>query len=115
MASLLKQAAEAGALDVLQGNRPVDVDIIVRQFHAMTPRARSTSLQLGVHEIRFDISMADPSTGEVLASEANVSADLNAFSGSEAILADLRGETQKIRIQARVSEVIRKWLRADNS
>lgn len=115
VASLLKQAAEAGALDVLQGNRPVDVDIIVRQFHAMTPRARSTSIQLGVHEIQFDISMTDPVTGEVLASEANISADLNAFSGSEAILADLRGETQKVRIQARVSEVIRKWLRADTS
>ena len=48
--------------------------------------------------------------GAVLAEEKGVNADLAAFSGTPAIEAEKRGQGQKVRIQARVSQVVRRWL-----
>ena len=107
---LMTEAVRAGALDALPGSHPVVVRLDINQFHALTPRARATSIQLGVHEIQFDISILDASTGEVLASETGVNADLRAFSGTQALMAEQAGQGQKIRIQTRVAQVIRSWL-----
>ena len=84
--------------------------VSVDQFHAMTPVARATNLQLGVHEMRFDFAVVDASTGETLAFENDINADLRAFSGSQAVLAEQAGQGQEIRIQTRVSQVVRAWL-----
>lgn len=111
VAALLTEAVQAGALDALTGSDPVAIELTVRKFHAMTPRARATNLQLGVHEITFDIAVRDAS-GAVIASEAGVNADLRAFSGDEAVRAEQIGQGQKIRIQTRVAQVIRAWLMA---
>ena len=108
--TLMEDAVQAGALDALSGGRDVKVKLFIQQFHAMTPRARATNIQLGVHEIKFDISVVDAATGEVLASEQGVNSDLRAFSGSEAVLAEQAGQGQKIRIQTRVAQVVRAWL-----
>lgn len=112
VSTLLTDAVRAGAVDAMTGTRPVIMKIKIDQFHAMTPRARATNIQLGVHEIRFDIEVLDANTGEVLASEADVNADFRAFSGAMAIQAEQQGQGQKIRIQTRVSQVIRAWLLA---
>ena len=110
VAALMTDAAKAGAIDALAGTRPVNVRIEVTQFHAMTPRARATNLQLGVHEIKFDIAVVDVATGEVLAEETGVNADMRAFSGPQAVAAEQSGQGQKIRIQTRVAQVVRSWL-----
>lgn len=110
VASLLADAVVAGAVDALTGNRPVVFKLYVDQFHAMTPAARATNLQLGVHELRFDFEVVDAATGEVLAREDDVNADFRAFSGTQALLAEQSGQGQKIRIQTRVSQVVRAWL-----
>ena len=110
VAALLEDAVRAGALDALTGQRGVTFKVNVNQFHAMTPRARATDLQLGVHEMQFDFSVVDAQSGEVLASEPGVNADLRAFSGSQALLAEQAGQGQKIRIQTRVAQVVRSWL-----
>ncbi len=112
VATLLADAVRAGAIDAMIGTRPVVMRINIDQFHAMTPKARATNIQLGVHEIRFDIEVIDAASGEILATEADVNADFRAFSGSQAILAEQAGQGQKIRIQTRVSQVIRAWLLA---
>ena len=75
----------------------------------MTPRARLSSLQLGVHEISFDIEVWS-TDGELLVAEANVNADLDAYSGVKAYKAEAKGETQRVRITRRIQEVVRNWL-----
>lgn len=107
--ALMADAVRAGAADALVGSQPVTIALNIKEFHAMTPRARSSELQLGVHEIRFDVSVIDNS-GTVLASENDVRADLQAFSGASAVEAEQLGQGQKIRIQSRVAQVIRAWL-----
>jgi len=108
--ALLGDAVNAGALDALTGSQPVIFKLKVNQFHALTPLARSTSLQLGVHSLNFDFEVVDASSGETLASETGVNADLRAFSGTQAVLAEQAGQGQKIRIQTRVAQVVRSWL-----
>ena len=115
VSQLMAEAAQAGALDALNGSTPVNLRLTIDQFHAMTPKARATSLQLGVHEIQFDIEVVDANSGAVVASEENINADLRAFSGDEAIRAEQIGQGQKIRIQSRVAEVVRAWLLASGA
>ncbi len=107
--TLMADAVRAGAADALVGSQPVTISLNITEFHAMTPRARATELQLGVHEIMFDISVID-SSGATIASETGVRADLQAFSGASAVQAEKLGQGQKIRIQSRVAQVIRAWL-----
>lgn len=108
--ALLTDAVSAGALDALTGTKPVIFRMKVNQFHAMTPRARATPIQLGVHSLNFDFEIVDAATSQILAAEKDVSADLRAFSGTQAILAEQQGQGQKIRIQTRVAQVVRSWL-----
>lgn len=110
VAALLEESARAGAADVLTGARPVDLTLAVIQFHAMTPRALATDIQLGVHEMRFDIAVKDAATGEMLAFEADVSADMRAPSGPAALVAEQEGRGQRPQIVARVADVVRRWL-----
>ena len=107
--ALMSDAVRAGAADALVGSQPVTIALNITEFHAMTPRARATELQLGVHEIMFDISVVDAS-GAVIASETGVRADLQAYSGASALQAEQLGQGQKIQIQSRVAQVIRSWL-----
>jgi len=107
--ALMTDAVRASAADALVGSQPVTIGLNIVEFHAMTPRARSSQLQLGVHEIMFDISISDGS-GAVIASETGVRADLQAYSGAAAVQAEQLGQGQKIRIQSRVAQVIRAWL-----
>ena len=78
----------------------------------MTPRARATNLQLGVHEIRFDISIRELSTDKVIATESDLNADLRAYSGTSAFVAEQNGQTQAVRIKARIEQVVSQWLLA---
>ena len=108
--TLLTDAVQAGALDALAGNQPVNIRLTLREFHAMTPKARASELPFGVHEVKFDVAVVDANTGQILVEELGVNADLQAFSGTSAIQAVQTGQTQKVRIQARVAFVIRSWL-----
>lgn len=108
--ALMTDAAERGATAALAGDRPVAVSLTIRQFHAMSPLARRTNLQFGVHEIAFDIKVRDADTGAVLATEDRVNADFRAFSGETAVLAEQGGLDQKTRIKDRVAKVVQAWL-----
>lgn len=108
--TLMRDAVRAGALDALAGDRAVILRIDIIEFHAMTPKARASELPFGVHEIKFDATVIDANTGEVILLEPGMNSDLQAFSGTSAIQAVEVGQTQKVRIQARVASVIRRWL-----
>ncbi len=89
----------------LDGDRRVDLLINVRRFHALTEKARYTVG--GVHNIVFDMALADPVSGDLIEPWREVRADLKAFGGQDAIEAEARGETQKVRITDHLAQVLR--------
>ena len=109
VANLITESVSHGVADMLVGEEPVELVITLRQFHALTPRARLSNLQLGVHEIVFDIEVRNE-RGDLIASEDGINADLRAFSGFKAYEAEVRGATQRKSIRQRVADVVRRWL-----
>lgn len=92
----------------LHGPVKADVVIQVSRFHALTEKARYTTG--GVHSITFDLALKNPQTGELLMPVREVRADLDAFGGQQALQAEARGLTQKVRITNHLAEVIRQEL-----
>ncbi|MGB0506615.1 MAG: DUF6778 family protein [Pikeienuella sp.] len=112
---LMAQAIATGAVSELRGTTKVVLQLDMIEFHAMTPAARASELPFGVHEIKFDVTIVDSATGQILAIEKGVNADLQAFSGTAAIQSEEVGRGQKVRIQERVAQVVRSWLRSVQS
>lgn len=92
----------------LDGATLVFLDIEVTRFHALTERARYSTG--GVHNINFNVTVRHAVTNAQLGETRRVRADLTAFGGSQALAAEARGETQKVRISAFLAEVIRQEL-----
>lgn len=92
---------------------PVELDIEVQRFHALTEKARYFTG--GVHALTFTIVLRDPKTGQPLTAPRQIKADLKAYGGSAAIAADQRGETQKVRITDHLAKVIQEELSAPGS
>jgi hypothetical protein len=88
----------------LTGDRAVIVDIVVGRFHSVTERTRYTVG--GVHSIRFDITVRDAETGEVIEPTRTVKADLEAYGGITAVRAEAAGQTQKVRVTEHLRRVI---------
>lgn len=95
----LRQAAPG-----VQGSHPVRVDVQVMRFHAISEKARYSVG--GIHDITFRIRLVDARTGVQMGPSKVVNADLRAFEGQSAIAADARGETQKVRIIAHLTNVL---------
>jgi len=102
------EASVLNGIEGLQGVVPVVLDIEVLRFHALTNKARYTVG--GVHSMRFNLTLRDPESGAVLVPTQVIEADLKAFGGQKAILADRRGQTQKVRITGHLANVIRETL-----
>lgn len=100
--------AMANGVAKLDGPVEVDVEILVRRFHALTEKARYTTG--GLHSITFDLAIKGPKTGALLVPVRTVRADLDAFGGQQALRAEARGLTQKVRISTHLAEVIRQEL-----
>ena len=83
---------------------PVELDIEVKRFHALTQKARYTTG--GVHALTFVMTLRDPATGIPLSEPRQITANLKGFGGQKAIEAEQRGETQKVRITQHLAEVI---------
>lgn len=92
----------------LNGPAKVDIDIQVSRFHALTEKARYTTG--GLHSITFDLAIKHPETGALLVPVRTVRADLDGFGGQQALAAESRGLTQKVRISNHLAEVIRQEL-----
>lgn len=93
----------------LRGNRPVNLVVTLRQFHALTPKARSLAPS-AVHNISYTMQVVDARTGESITEPELILADLMAFTGSAAVEAVLQGETQKVRITRHLKNVTAGWL-----
>ncbi len=92
----------------LHGTRPVNIDIEVMRFHAMTERARF--LIGGVHSITFTMTIREAETNEIIEEPRIIKADLVGFGGNHAIEAEHRGQTQKVRIIDHLANVIQNEL-----
>lgn len=101
--TIVQTAIERGTADMTLG-LPVAVDVEVTRFHALTEKARYTVG--GVHDIEFILTLKDPLTGAIIAAPRTIKADLKAFGGSQAIAAEQRGQTQKVRITGHLARVI---------
>jgi hypothetical protein len=91
-----------------EGNLPVNVDVEVTRFHALTEKARYTIG--GVHSVQFKLTLTDPETGAALTEPRLIKADFKAYGGARALSAERAGRTQKVRITNRISEVIQQEL-----
>jgi uncharacterized protein DUF6778 len=92
----------------LDGARNVRLEIDVTRFHALTEKARYSTG--GVHNINFYLTLRDAETGALLQEPRKIRADLDAFGGRQALQAEARGQTQKVRITNHLAEVIRQEL-----
>lgn len=106
---IITEAAETGAKG-LRGRTPVKLVIVMSTFHALTEKTRYTLENAGVHNIQFTAQVVDARTGAELSPPDLINADLIGFTGKEALAAEARGETQRVRIVDHVSKVIAGWL-----
>ncbi len=92
----------------LSGGRAVVIRATLAQFHALSPIARQSVG--GIHNVNFVLQVFDARTGEALTAAIRFEADEFALAGDAAKAAEARGETQKVRIRARIARVVETWL-----
>lgn len=92
----------------VKGSRAVILRTEQIQFHSLTERARSNIG--GIHNTDFILTVVDANTGELLAGPAAIEADVQAFGGSNAEALVALGQTMRVRIIQRVSDVIATYL-----
>ena len=92
----------------IKGTRRVILQTEQIQFHSLTERARSNIG--GIHNIDFLLTVVDADTGEVLAGPALFESDVKAYGGAKAAALVARGQTMRVRIIQRVSDVVATYL-----
>lgn len=92
----------------IKGKVPVNVSVVVTQFHAQTERARYTVG--GRHEIKFQMEVKNAKTGEVIIPAYIVDATFQAYGGNEALQAERNNNGQKARIERQLAAVLRREL-----
>ena len=106
-------AAASRFITSVKGSRPVIIRTEQTQFHSLTQQARSNIG--GIHNVDFILTVVDANTGELLAGPAVIEADVKAFGGAQAEALVAEGQTMRVRIVERVSQVISTYLGvADN-
>ncbi len=108
----VKEIMEAGieaGVDKLNGGRPVQLNVVLQEFHAVTPAAVARSPS-AVHNITFQLWVVDSRSGDTIVEPQIVKADLEAFVGAAAFTAILQGQDQRTRIEAHLARVIEGWL-----
>jgi hypothetical protein len=85
----------------MNGSIPVTVDIELIRFHSLTERTRFSVG--GVNSIKFNMTIRNAETGEVLEQSRLLNGDFAALGGRAAIAADNQGQGQKVRITAHLT------------
>ncbi|SFK56914.1 DUF6778 family protein [Shimia haliotis] len=101
--SIFEDAVVLGGTQV-QGEIPVNVNIELKRFHALTEKTRYSVG--GVHAIEFVMIITDPVTGAVLRGPKEIKASLVGYGGEKALQAEARGLTQKYRITQHLARVV---------
>lgn len=109
VAGILADGLRAGTIKMTEG-RPVQVEIVLTRFHALTEKARYTFG--GNHAIHFDLTVRDVASGAVIDGPRRVIADVKASGGARAIAEEQAGRTQRVVIVERLAQVIQSELAA---
>jgi hypothetical protein len=83
-------------MPLVQGERPVKVNLELQRFHSLTEKARYTVG--GVHYIVINMEVVDAQTGQIIEPMHRIEANLPALGGAAAVAADACGNTQKKRV-----------------
>lgn len=105
--ALFETAFAAGTRD-WAGDTPLAVDVTLKRFHALTDRVRLSVG--GAHHMVFDLTVRDARTGEILMPTREINRRLKAYGGLRAVMADKRGQTQKVRIIGYLARLIQQEL-----
>jgi hypothetical protein len=89
----------------LNGSIPITVDVELARFHSLTERTRYSVG--GVHSIKFDLTIRNALTGEILEQRRRINGDFPALGGYAALAADNQGQTQKVRITSQLISLFR--------
>jgi len=108
-AAAIVRAGIAQGARGLRGRQPVNLQVTLTEFHALTPRARNNAPS-AVHNISYVMQVVDARTGEEITEPEVIRADLIALTGANAIEAVVQGETQKVRITRHLRDVTAGWL-----
>jgi hypothetical protein len=105
--NIFKTAFVSGTKD-MNGAAGVILDVEIVRFHSVTEKTRFSVG--GVHNMHFRLTVRSATTGLALAPARDIEANLPAFGGSQAMDADRRGQTQKVRVTGYLAQVIRQEL-----
>ncbi len=108
--AIFVEAFEQGTAEA-DGAQRVDVDILVKRFHSLTERTRYSVG--GTHSIKFEMTVRDAATGEVLEGPRMIDGDLVGLGGQAAIAAEREGRGQKWRIIQHLSMLAERQLGLD--
>ncbi|ABD55607.1 DUF6778 family protein [Jannaschia sp. CCS1] len=99
----LMTAAMDAAFARVEGSIPVIVTLDMTRFHAQTQRVRYSNLP-SEQEIEFIMTIRSAETGALLAGPTDFDLTFPALGGSDAVTADARGVTQRLRITQRIAD-----------
>ena len=104
IAAMFQTALDRNADDI-SGTIPVTVDLQLVRFHGVTERTRFSVG--GVYNIKFMMTVRHAETGAVIEEPRLVVANLSAPGGAAAIMAEQRGQTEKVRVTDFLTQVMR--------
>ncbi len=105
--SIYETAFAQGTAD-MKGEADVTLDVEILRFHSVSEKTRYSVG--GVHNMTFRLTVRSSTTGLALAPARDIEANLPAFGGNQAIEAERRGQTQKVRVTGYLAQVIRQEL-----
>lgn len=105
--AIVDAAARLATAGMTQG-RAVEVTVSMVKFHALTVKTRRSIG--GMHDLRFDLTVRDAVSGEVLDGPRLIVAHIKASGGAAAKAEEAAGRTQKVVITERIVEVLRREL-----
>lgn len=89
----------------LDGAIPVTLDIALVRFHGVTERTRFSVG--GNYHIVFDITVRDAVTGLIIEEPRRIELNLAAPGGEAAVIAESRGQTEKVRVTDFLTQVLK--------
>ncbi|MEM7717969.1 MAG: DUF6778 family protein [Pseudomonadota bacterium] len=93
----------------LSGARGVTISARLDHFHAVTPLSVAKAPG-AVHNIAYRVQVFDSATAIALTEPQDIQADLEAYVGDAAIVAEIRGQGQRKRIVDHIARVTAGWL-----
>lgn len=102
--AIFESAFYRGTSDMIGANE-LELDVEVLRFHGLDEMAGLAPE--GMHNMAFSLTVRRASTGEPLAPARLVQVDLPALAGKNAMKADQKGQTSKVRITDQLTQAIR--------